>query len=428
MEAVQEQTQQTQQVQSETTGSTESTKSTESNNMITEEDIINVFNEYVRSETKELNKSFCNQFKTCDKTIKNFNNFFQKKFYENKNLDSSDMARYTDMITCCVNQIASSESLNKYLSSPKDFYESMILFLTSEEVYSIVSEFFEKKSFKLIGEKITRIFNPKEDDEPLDGMENVTQWIKSYGSNFIDMFNCTFSKCESYIYTFAIGMTKNDDSHEILKTLVHDLCEKERLYFGAFVEIIVNDVNTLKILLASPNEMTELSKFRVDVFTAIFELQTLKYNPIFVNNFVSMHALKKAFVSKTSTVEDVVNLLNLLKKQYGLYFYEATYVDMSSFNTLQEYNLPNILKGIVKNAEDYVSGLSKQYPYGVLATLQLNGQVGNLQIKSYWVSVDPIENCVPQFDREAFNWRSIELDEFVSKMKTEGELFTEYLH
>lgn len=80
----------------------------------------------------------------------------------------------------------------KYLSNKTEFFDTLINFLISDEVYETTSESFLKGSFKTVSEKIGRIFKPKDDDEPYTGFSEVLNNIKQYSLTFLKILEECF--------------------------------------------------------------------------------------------------------------------------------------------------------------------------------------------------------------------------------------------
>lgn len=393
-------------------------------------EVLSVFHEYVNSPSEELYRSIVDKFKTLDKTIPDFSKFLQAKQYKKNFPSATDQDRYNNMISECVKYLSSSGSFDKYLSNKEEFFSQLDTFLSSEEIYETTSESFLKGSFKLFSEKIGRIFKPKDDDDPYLGFNEVHRLVKPYGLKFIEMFTETFSKEGCKMYMLESALENPDVTEDHVKAFVYKMCNDNYSFFSTYRQCETETNTTLKILVACASEITEYRHLEVSLDNFIKTLESEKYEPIYVDAFISMNSLKRLFVVKSrDTTNEIVELLNLLKRCLGLHLYQTKYKDVSSFNSLPEENLPNVLKGIVSGGKDYAEGkFNKKYPHGVLATFQLNGTVGNLEILGFWASIDPIELCVPEFDMEAFDWVEISLEEYVSKMKEQGSLFTEYLH
>lgn len=242
-----------------------------------------------------------------------------------------------------------------------------------------------------------------------------------------------FSRAECGLCSLTVNATGHDPE-TLLKSIVYTLCAKNYLFLGAVKydnDTISNDQNNMTVLVASLQMLDQICDYEQNTITVdefLAHVDSGNFKPVYVDNFISLHSLKRLFITKNrDTTQEFRELLSVLQNRHGVHFYVADYIDMSSFNSLPEENLPNVLKGIVKSGEDYTSP-SKEHPHGVLVSFQMNGTVGNLQVKSYWLSVEPIESCVPQFDRETFNWIQITAEEYLTNMKQQGELYTEYLH
>lgn len=418
---------------------------TSTTELTTKKEMADLFEEFIESPETGMFKDLIDLFKTVDKNIKGFNEFLQAKAYKKRYPDRDDKQRYDDMITTSMNYIRDTNSIDKYLLNSVVFFESLIYFLASDEVYETTSEPFLKGSFKTICEKVARIFKPKDDDEPYVGFSAVLNNVKQYSLTFPENFRRVFSKPECRLYSVTTDVTNIIDSESLLKSLIYTLCGKNFVFLAAVkgvddavtVDTVTDPETTettskiMTVLVASlvpivEYEQSSISAITVDDFLS--QIDTGSFKPVYIDNFISLHSLKRLFVAKNKdTTQEFTELLNVLGSRHGAHFYVADYVDMSSFNLLPEDNLPNVLKGIVKSGEDY-AGPSKEHPHGVLASFQMNGSTGDLQIKSYWLSVEPIEDCVPQFDREAFNWTPITAEEYLTHMKLQGELCTEYLH
>ncbi len=408
-------------------------------NSVTRQEVDEVFNEFTSPSDEVMYKLLVEQFKGSDKAIKGFGEFLQAKAYKKRYPDATDEQRYSDMIRSCLKHINESGSLDNYLVNKQLFFDALGTFLQGEDVYATVSESFLKGSFKAVGEKIGRILKPKDDDDPYSGFSEVERYVKQYSLNFISLFTNTFSKNGCNLYSIDFDITGLENPEDLVKQFVLDMCANDYLFFGT-VKGITEDskLNTvMTIMIATTSEVQKYSQNKILMSDFIVKLESNEYEPIYIDNFVSMGAIKKLFTVKNKdTFQEMMDLLTNVKKRHGIYFYMADYIDMSGFNGLIEDNIPNILKGLVASTEDYASGLAKDHPHskgkvhphGVLISFQLNGTVGNLQIKSWWASIEPIEDCVPDFDREAFNWTSVSIEEYVKNMKVRGELATEYVH
>lgn len=401
----------------------------------TKTDLAQLFGEFTEGPEISMFKDLTDQFKTIDKNIKGFNEFLQAKAYKKKYPDRNDKQRYDDMIATSVGHIGSTNSIDKYLSNKTAFFESLTYFLQSDEVYETTSEPFLKGSFKAICEKVGRIFKPKDDDDPYEGLCAVLTHIKQYSLTFPDNFRRMFSDPTCGLYLITLSTINIADPEITLKSFIYNLCNKGYNFLAAVLsatdEIVVDNDNMMTILVASVEPIKPVQEYKQNSITVdsfLEQIDTGNFKPVYVDNYVSLHSLKRLFVAKdVDTTNEFTELLSVLNCRHGTHYYEANYVDMSSFNLLSEDNIPNVLKGIVKSGEDY-AGPSREHPHGVLASFQMNGQTGNLQIKSYWLSVEPIESCVPQFDRDAFNWTQITNSDYLLHMKQQGELYTEYLH
>lgn len=419
-----QQTQQTQQIQSDCN--------------LMRSQIDNLFKEFIESPETLMFKELSDVFKTVDKNIKGFNDFLQTKAYKKKYPERNDRDRYNDMITNCMNFVRDTNALDKYLSNKALFFDSLIDFLTGDEVYESISESFLKGSFKSISEKVNRIFKPKEDDEPYSGFSTVLKNVKQYSLTFPESFQRVFSNPECQLYSVQIDVTDQTDPENAVKSIVYTLCNQKCSFFAVVnghdtpvdgaVDTTVDEKKYITMMIASSCQLSQYESNIVPMDLFLELITNGEYEAVYIDNYVSLHSLKRLFVAKDrDTTAEFAELLEVLSNRHSTYFYEANYIDLSSFNLLSEDNLPNILKGIVKSGEDYVGG-SKEHPHGVLASFQLNGEAGNLSIKSFWLSVEPIEDCVPQFDRDAFTWTQITNVDYMTYAKQPGSMYTEYLH
>lgn len=424
--------------------------SQESQKSVTKADVHDVFIEFVQPRTvekfkqgtaeEEMYKLLVETLKGADKVIRGFNEFLQAKAYRKRYPDATDEMRYGDMIASCMRYLSDTNLLDKYLVNKQMFFDALGTFLSGPDAQEHIYELFLKGSFKAIAEKVGRILKPKEDDDPCPGLDVVSKYVKQYGLDFIDKFVSVFSKPNCNFYSVKIEIFGLDDPTILLKELVYTLCAKDYLFF-AIVKGINDDpsLNTvMEVLIAMSGTIPEYDSNVLSLMDFVKCVESNEYEPVYIENYISMLALKKLFTVKDrDTTTEMAILLTLIEKSYGLYLYEANYVDMSGFNNLTENYLPNVLKGVIKCGEEWVDGPrkgqensvpSKEFPHGVLATFQLNGTPGDLKIKSFWLTFDPVECCVPEFDREPFDWNLITLDEYLPNMKKQGDLCTEYLY
>jgi hypothetical protein len=416
----------------------EATVGQQSTQVLTRESVDEIFNEFTKSSEDETYKVLIEKFKGCDKSIQGFNEFMQSKAYKKKFPDATDYDRYVGMIQKCLSSIAESGVLDKYLINSQQFFIALDTFLQSDDVYETLSEPFGKGSFKTVGEKFARIIKPKEDDDSYTGFGEVSKWIKQYSLKFVDQFSAEFSKPNRYLYMMDVDVTGLTDPEERVKSIVYALYDENILFF-ATAKGLDDETNTsITLLLSTSHDMSEkYSVNSLDLASFVALLESNEYKPVYIDNYISMPTLKRLFIAKDrDTSQQIKQLLSVIKKRHGLHTYEAKYIDTSGYNHLTEDNFPNILKGIVSSGAEYVDKLpknhyhakDKDHPHGVLATFQLNGSAGNLEIMSYWVTVEPVEICVPDFDREPFEWKEISVDEYFANMKVQGTLATEYLY
>lgn len=367
-----------------------------------------------------LCKDLMSQFKTCDKLIKGFNTFMQAKQYNKTHQGASVSDRYNDMIQTICTQISESNKLEQYLINKQLFFDSFLQFIQSEEVYDIVQDLFTKGSFQKMCEKLNRIMNPKKDDEPFEKVSNLEQYVKQYSVNFETTFRETQEQNNMQLYSISYTDLPSIEIDNKLKSLVYKLSDQNVDFFAVYLDRTENDVNNLQILLMSNKELSEYTN-TISCEDFLKNVSENSYNFLSADMFISLTALKRLFFSKSNMIDssDFNALFNVLNNE-DVHFYSTKYSDPSSFSHLTEDSLPNILKGIAKNADSF----SKN----ILAVMNLNGSPGNVEIIGYWMSIGPVEDNISQFDRDAYDWTEITYHDFNNNLYSRGSICTEYIH
>lgn len=408
----------------------------------------NLNNSFMNPPLDDMRKDLVKKLKDINKDIKDFNDFMQAKSYNKKNKDKTELDRYEHMIDEICKALAASGVVDMYLGNKEKYFEDLQSVLKSDIGKDVLMDPFLKGSFKVLAEKLGRLLNPKEDDDPIEEVENLDRHVKQYQPTFDADFMEFVGTNNAILYSVTCDVTESTEA--TLKELSFKLCKDGHVYFGLSKENVVADtvvdgdvneteldVKSVNILLASLKPIPEFEEKQIQPDEFLLLVATNEYSLIYSDSYISMDGLKRIFATRDKdTTQEFVEMIDMISKKKGAHFYRAVYAYTENFAELSEDNIPNILKGIVKSGEDYVGGNVSTYvdkhgkkirekSDGVMATFALNGSVGNIAIISYWMSVEPIEQAIPQFDRDAYVWTEIDVTEFLANVRNVGELDTD---
>lgn len=370
--------------------------------MATVQDLNDAFSQ---SCVKDLNKEIGKLLGTADKKVKNFNAFLQKKQYKKIDPEADDRARYTAMMEAIVNFASTDGSLDSMLRDKDAYFRGVTALLISNGAFDIFSENFNKGSFKALSAQLNRFFNPKKDEDTLEDVETLNDYVKPYAKNFSDLLH---NANGLHLYC---NLTLSSDK---IEQSAMDL-----ILAGVSVFSICTTDDNCKSLWVTDTEIDGKSggfiSTNADDFMTNIDNETFELNPI---HCVGLDTVKRDF--KNGKYDLFVSHSTVLSKSTNLRCYRADYKRSSDFNDISEERMWNAVNGIAQSYEP----LKKK----VFASFVFNGEVGNVSVVTYWLTTDSISKVMEADDVEVFDWNEITIHELVDHMKETGTLGQASVH
>ncbi len=352
-------------------------------------------------------KEVGSQLKTIGNKLSTFMQVksYRKLFPENS---TDQKNRYAHMMQEICDKIKESTKVNEFLTDVDNFFNALYTFLTDDDIYDLSEDAFSKGSFKNVGEKINKLINPKKDDDPCEELENVSKYIFQYQPRFENLFKEFVETNSAYVYSVVLPI--DNTYNNTMKKLVFGLCKLNIVYFGLSRE----NEDTVQVLIASISPIEEYEQNMCNTSTFIDLASVENTEIIKVTTYVSLDTVKSAFKSES---EDLNNILKITGDICDFHYYSTIYKNPSDYDEISEMNLPNILKGLVKSTENYMKNM--------MTLFLLHGDPGNIVIEGYWLVKGDIHDAMSEFDRDAYTWTEISIDEYQQCIKNKGSLDTQ---
>lgn len=323
---------------------------------------------------KELGKTLMN----IKSEIKNFDKFFSKKQYRKVVPDATDESRYRDMIDCIFDTVKEKDQLYKYLIDTS-YYDDVSNFI--KEKYTFFEDDF-KKSYKSLGTKFNRLFNPKKEEDSFTELYDFDNKIKKYSLDFnVKDYYLYYDTCQDY--------------------------EKTAMENYPIFSLVSENGESLWV---SEKEI-DMKSITEEEFFELLHSKEFEMNPL---HFVCLDTLKRDLMKP-----DFDKFKNHLKIM-PMRFYCCDYLRNDDFNQIDEGKINNAMNGFAKSIEDYA-----KYSF---AKLDFNGKIGDVSMKIYWCSTKDIKEIMSQDDYEIFKFEEIDQNTFIDKFKEKGQIDSIYLH
>jgi hypothetical protein len=361
--------------------------------MTTVQDLTKAFSQSCGS---TLNKGIGKVFVTADKKIKNFDSFLNKKQFRKIDSEANDRGRYNAMMEAIVEFARVDESLIKMLLDTNSYFNDLKELLISDEVYDMVSENYLKGSFKMLGPQLNKLFNPKNDEEPYELLDNLKYYVKPYAINFSELLHD--GEKERYMYrNSTLAFCK-------LESYAMDL-----LLSGVEVLSIYTGEDTCVSLWVTDTEL-DVSKGGFELIDADGYMNCLDSSSFELNTVhnIGLDTIKSDFVNERFNM--FVSHAAVLSKLTKFRCYKTTYKWNSDFDDITEERITNAIGGIGRRYEDYKKK--------IFASFVFNGTIGDVNMETFWLMMGEVvtdeENTLAKKER-CLKWRVVKM---TTKMTT----------
>jgi hypothetical protein len=365
-----------------------------------------LINAYTYDCFNPLVKTIITQFR--DKSfVQLATDFMNAKKYKSKNPTATNESRFNDLMITLTNTIKETNQLNSFIKD--GFYDEFVLFLNSQ--YDVLQDTFTKGAYLKMIDVLNRIFNPKkakdddEDDENDDSpFDNLHKYIKTYSpliGNLLTDFKLYHCKYNLDNIDFDDFFTKEIINLYKQNYIVFNLYYNNHALWCFQNSLELNSVN---------NQFNSLT---VDEFLKYIDNDNYVMNSA---HYTTLETVKRDYIGKSFDM-----LKTHLQMVPNLYFYQGDYKNNSDFNHLNDLQLRNTIQGFPNGFDDDVNKKC-------LTIFCFNGNEQNINLTSFWLTTQPLDNVLNKTDYDAFNWTNINTEIFVNSIMQTTVFGTSCLH
>jgi len=367
---------------------------------------------YSAGSVNDLNKSLGKLFNGASKGVKDIQAYFAAKQFKkkfNEGNPCTDKDRYNALMEALITFVANDTSNDAYFTNKDKYFEDLLTLFKSDDVFELFEDDFNK-SFKGLVVRLNRFFNPKDrEKDTVEELDNLSQHVRSYNPQFSENLK---TADDVYFYQYT---TESTDPYGDSEVMGIRLLKEGLSVLGLVLDSSTSMCNAMWILSGElGDEFTNdgFTKVDYECFMKHIDSETYELNRI---HFVSLDTLKRDFMS--SSFDTFASHAEMMSGQ--LNFYAGNYKFASDFNSVTGERLSNSVNGFPQSFADFAKN--------TFAVFLFNGSAGDVQIQSYWLMKGSLKDVMS--DREdSFEWTTLSLEEFSSKMQDKGSIGTSMLH
>lgn len=350
-------------------------------------------------------------FKTLDKTIPNFQLYFNAKKYNSTNkINITDKERYDIFIEQMVEQVFTKEVGKIYTTSFDHWIRELILCLKSEQVYSVTSVNFLKGSYGKMIDDFNRIMLPKSSDDEDDSSLDPTEQLKKYVLYYSQDFTNVLEECVSNGYKLYKSIHLNQEDNEDT-VICNEMLNKTVQVFSIYSWNTGKD----KIYgLWVCDKDLEYEQITLDTFVNLLQNSSFNLNPEHLTN---MDTIKRNYVNRQ--IDLFKSHVKMLESGNSLYFYKGIYSHSADYDSYSELQFANAINSFPISFEDYTKNAFALFYFD---------KREHVTLTSYWITSKPVEQVLADYDRELFNWVESNSAEFLSSSELHQGQHISMLH